>query len=170
MNITIHNIKVKDGKEHITFTSERNEKGLTVAFSRSSDNNQRLKRLDKYIENNLFEPSEVKLGEFNTETDIIEEEKEEEELKEEVEETEEERLQREYRSEKQEVDEKISILIKGLKEDNELLLLKDAFNYTSDEIQAIMDKKKTKFVEYETLKTRLEELKELIVEDEDELV
>ena len=169
MIITIHNIRVKDGREHITFTSERNEKGLTKPFSRSTSNEQRLRKILKFIEANFFDIQDKEIGEFNTD-EILSKEEEAKEEPEPVEEDPEVVQQREYRQEKGEIDKQIAELLEGLKEDKELLEMKEAFNYTSEEIQTIIDKKKEKFVLFEQLKTRLEELKELIIEDEDELV
>ena len=170
MLITIHKIEKYNNKWKVTFTSERNQQGMTI-YTPAFDSVEKLvKHLEEYIENNF--PKEVITEKLEFDSEKIQIEEPEEEVEEVEELSEEEQKEQELMKQLEDLENKKSDLanqIKNLLEDwkldLDLINLRDAFGVESQEYeQIIQDKLNRKLPKYIELKTQYEEVKSQINE------
>lgn len=166
MKIIIHNIEARDGLEYITFTSDKNSMGINKPFTISETTNERLKKIKMFLDINFPELKSVETGIF-TYTETIPEPVVETPLEKTSEQINRENAEKVIINKKQEITEinnKLSELIKGLKEDKEVLEIAE-FTGDSTKVNAKSERVTEKFTEYSTLyptlQTKKSELKTL---------
>ena len=152
--------------EKVTFTSEKNKERKTINIKRSDNDYERLTQIENWIANNIPETDESIEGEYDTsklEKPVKEEPKKTEpkELSEEEKELKQKREELNIkREERDNVSKEIAKLIKGMKEDKELIEIQEKFGYQSTEFENIIkDKEKRKFDEFVSKKEELESIK-----------
>ena len=152
--------------EKVTFTSEKNKERKTINIKRSDNEYERLTQIENWIANNIPETDESIEGEYDTsklEQPVKEEPKKTEpkELSEEEKTLKQKREELNIkREERDNVSKEIAKLIKGMKEDKELIEIQEKFGYQSTEFENIIkDKEKRKFDEFVSKKEELESIK-----------
>ncbi len=177
MRITIHKIEKYTDKWKVTFTSERNQQGMTI-YTPAFDSVEKLvKHLEDYIKKNFPEEVITKPQEFDSDKIVIkepesadgnpqtsepsQEEKQLQEMQKELE---------DLQNQKDNLANQIKNLLEDWKLDLDLTKLKEEFDITNESyLQILEDKKQRKVAKYVELKTQYENLKQQISAKQEEI-
>ena len=175
MKITIHKIEKYVDRWKVTFTSERNEMGMTIYTPTFSSVEKLVKHLEDYIIKNfpeevITEPQEFDSDEITVEEQPNEEQQPEEPTEEELQLQEMQKELGELLQQKDSLANEIKNLLEDWKLDLDLIKFKEDFNITDEQYeQIIQDKLNRKLPKYVELKTQYEQLKQQIANKEEEI-